>query len=96
MSKSMIKMFMEFLFLLVTLIGLYSAGGALLIICFFIATVSLSININGKETKFELIKNKTVSSAVNLLFELISIYGILLLFYGEKVHDTAMNINNLI
>lgn len=96
MNKNMITMVMKFMFLLATLIGLYSAGGALLIICFFIATVSLSININGKETKFELIQNKNLSSAVNLLFEIISIYGILLLFYGERVHDTAMNIKNLV
>lgn len=94
MSKSI--MFLKILWVIMMLIGLYHFGGMILIICFLFATVSLTININGKETKFDLIQNKNLSSAVNLLFEIISIYGILLLFYGEKVHDTAMNIKNLV
>ena len=86
---------LKFLNLISIVVGLYYVGGYLLIICFIISSLALTISVDGVEKKYELIENKTLSSIVGWMFEIISIYGFFIMFYGDTVHKTVINFNSL-
>ncbi len=65
----------EIIRLILTIIGVYYAGGFLLVICYLATLVHLTIDIDGKETIYQLTSNKYLEYFLLFVFSAIAIWG---------------------